>query len=184
MPHIIDLKNNSNNDQGSILKPKKKKPKKSKKGVEEIEWTAPEFTKYKRTKGWFYGLVLASLVIITIAVIFNNLLWVILTVLAAFSVYIYSTKEPRKIKFTINGRGITIDQKTYRFENLRSFWIFYEPPEIKELSLRSKKAMLPYVKIPLGSQNPVKIRKFLLKFIPERKHTESIIDNWARKAKF
>jgi len=182
MPHVIDLKHNSDNNQD--LKPNNPKPKKKKKESGEIEWTAPEFTKYKKTKGWFYGLVIIALIIIAIAIIFNNLLWVILTVVAAFSVYIYGTKEPRKIKFRINGRGVHIDQKTYKFEDLRSFWIFYEPPEIKELSLRSKKAMLPYIKIPLHNQNPVKIRKFLLKFLPERKHTESMIDNWARKAKF
>jgi len=107
-----------------------------------------------------------------------------LTILTAVVLYIYALKKPRKIKFSISGRGIQVDQSLYGFDGLKSFWIFYEPPEIKELSIRSKKKFIPYVKIPLGNQNPAEIRKFLLKFLPERKHQESIAETLAKKIRF
>lgn len=170
MPQVVDLRS------------KKIQPKTS--ALTKIEWVAPEFTKYKKNTSWFIWLIFIALVIIIIAIILKNFLWAIITILAAFTIYIYATKEPRKIKFSISGQGIQIDQKIYKFEDLKSFWIFYEPPEIKEISLRSKKNFMPYIKIPLGDQNPVEVRKILLKFLPERKHKESIIDEWAKRIGF
>jgi hypothetical protein len=117
-------------------------------------------------------------------VLTKNFLLAIAIILTAFIVRLYAKKEPRKIKFSISGKGVQIDKNIYRFEDLKSFWIFYEPPEIKEISFRSKKTFMPYIKIPLGSQDPIKARELLLKFLTERKHTESIIDEWTRKAKF
>jgi len=175
MAQVVDLRKNLD----------KKTSKKQKSQIlKKLEWTAPEFTKYKKNKSWFIWLIFFALVIIIIAIIFKNFLWVVLTILAVFTIYIYATKEPRKIKFSISGKGIQIDQKIYKFENLKSFWIFYDPPEVKEISLRSKKVLMPYIKIPLGDQNPVEIRKLLLNFLPEKKHKESIIDEWARKIRF
>ena len=43
---------------------------------------------------------------------------------------------------------------------------------------------MPYIKISLGEQNPVKVRQTLLKYLPERKHKESLIDNLARGLRF
>ncbi len=156
-----------------------------------IEWTALEFKKYKKNKKWFISLGIIAIIIVIIAIFLKNFLLVVATILAVFAIYIYAKKEPRKIKFSISGKGIQINQNIYRFEDLKSFWIFYEPaspaggpPEIKEISIRSKKTLMPYIKIPLGSQSPVEVRKLLLKFLPEKKHQESIIDKWTRQSRF
>jgi len=172
MPQIIDLRS-----------PKKVGFKKEKK-ITKLEWTAPEFVKYEKGKKWFVLVAIISLAIMIIAILSKNFLWVVITILIALVVYIYASKEPRKIKFSISGKGIQINQRIYRFDDLKSFWIFYEPPEIKELSLRSKKTFMPYIKIPLNKQNPTEIRRLLLKFLPEGKHRESAIDELVRKSKF
>jgi len=190
MPQIIDLRPPKKVGFKKTKSPTSHSAKKGKK-LTKLEWTAPEFIKYEKGKRWFILVGLIALSIIIIAVLLKNFLWVVITILIILVVYIYASKEPRKIKFSISGKGIQIDQRIYRFENLKSFWIFYEsaspaggPPEIKELSLRSKKMLMPYIKIPLDKQNPAEIRKFLLKFLPERKHRESAIDELARRSKF
>jgi len=149
-----------------------------------LEWIAPEFIKYKREKNWFILPGLVALALTVIAIILKNFLFTVGIIIAAFIVYLYAVKEPRKIKFSISGKGIQIDNQIFPFENLKSFWIFYNPPEIKELSIRSKKMLTPYIKIPLGDQNPAEVRKILLRFIPERKHQESAVDTWARRLRF
>ncbi len=152
--------------------------------INKIEWVAPEFTKYKKDKRWFVLPALAALVIIIAAFLLKNFLLVVLIILSAFVIYIYALKEPRKIKFGISGKGVQIDKRLYGFENLKSFWIFYDPPEIKEISLQSGKTFIPYIRVPLGKQNPVEIRRLLLKFLPEKPHKESRIDEFARKNRF
>ncbi len=182
MPQVIDLR--------KIKKGQKKtQPKHIKIEIEKsiptkLEWAAPEFTRYKKSKSWFVFLALIALAVITAAILLKNLLFVIVTILATFVVYIYALKKPRKIKFSISGKGIQIDQHIYNFEDLKSFWIFYEPPEVKEISFRSKKIFMPYIKISLGDQNPAEVRKLLLRFLPERKHRESIVDEWTRRIRF
>lgn len=148
-----------------------------------IEWTAPEFKKYKKNKNWFVLPVIIVVIVLIVVIILKNFLFGLAIVLAAFVFYIYATKEPRKIKFNISKKGIQVDQTTYEFKDLKSFWIFYNP-EIKELSLRSNKTFIPYIKIPLADQDPAELRKLLLKFLPERKHQESAIDTWIRRIKF
>ena len=171
MPKVIDLR-------------KKKSIPEKKNLPTKIEWTALEFKKYKKSKKWFVFPTLIALIIIIAAILTKNFLLAIAIILTAFIVRIYAKKEPRKIKFSISGKGIQIDKNIYRFEDLKSFWIFYEPPKVKEISFRSKKTFMPYIKIPLGNQDPNKARELLLKFLTERKHSESIIDEWTRKIKF
>ena len=149
-----------------------------------LEWVASEFIKYKRDKSWFILPGLVALALAVIAIILKNFLFTVGIIIAAFVIYLYAVKEPRKIKFSISGKGIQIDKQIFPFEDLKSFWIFYNPPEIKELSVRSKKMFIPYIKLPLGDQNPAEVRKLLLRFIPERKHQESAVDTWTRRLRF
>jgi len=147
-------------------------------------WEAPEYEKKEKTKSWFIipAVIAAGLGILGIFT--DNYLFAILLVLAFFTFYIYANKPPRMVKFRIDGKGIEIDGRSHEYDGLRSFWIFYDPPLQKTLSIRSKKTFFPYVHIPLADENPAEIRKFLLKFLPEKKHRESIIDIWMRRIGF
>jgi len=152
--------------------------------LKEFEWKAPEFEKKEKTKSWFIFPAIITIVLGIIALIAENILFLIFIILAFVVFYIYANKEPRIIKFKINEKGVEFDGRLHDFDSLRSFWLFYNPPEEKEISFRSKKTFFPYVRIPLADQNPNELRKFLLKFLPEKRHRESIIDIWMRRVGF
>jgi len=159
--------------------------KKSKKiTLQEFEWQAPEFDKKEKNKSWFIIPGIITIVLGIFALLTESTLFLIFVILAFLVFYIYANKEPRIIKFKINEKGIEIDEKLHDFDSIRSFWLFYSPPEQKELSFRSRKIFLPYVRIPLADENPNEIRKFLLRFLPERRHRESVIDIWMRRVGF
>jgi hypothetical protein len=159
--------------------------KKTKKiSLQEFEWKAPEFDKKEKNKSWFIIPAIITIVLGLIALFSENILFLIFIILAFLIFYLYAQKEPRIIKFKINEKGIEIDKKLYDFDGIRSFWIFYDPPEQKEISLRSKRTFLPYVRLSLGEENPNEIRKYLLKFLPEKRHRESIVDIWMRRIGF
>jgi len=123
--------------------------------LKEFEWKALEFEKTEKTKSWF---------------IIPGIITIIIGIFA--------------LKFRIDEKGIKIGRKLFDFDELKSFWVFYSPPEEKELSIRSKKMFIPYIKIPLDNQNPNEIRKYLLKFLPEKRHKESVIDIWMKRIGF
>lgn len=152
--------------------------------LKEFEWEAPEFEKTEKNKSWFILPAVIVIILGIIALATDNILFLILILLAFFTFYIYAKKEPRNIKFKINEKGIEVDSRLYVFDSIRSFWIFYNPPIEKEISFRSRKTFFPYVKITLADQDPNEIRKYLLRFIPEKRHKESLIDIWMRRIGF
>jgi hypothetical protein len=149
-----------------------------------IEWQAPEFEKHEKGLIWFIILGISALIVFTIVLIMKNFIFAILIVMMVFVIFIYALKEPRIITFKISAKGIDIGDKNHSFGELKSFWIFYEPPEIKELSVRSKKWITPLIKIPLDKQDPSLIRSALIKFIPEQMQEQSLIDILARNLRF
>lgn len=90
-------------------------------------------------------------------------------------------KNPKTMSCKIRTEGVQINTALYLYESIKSFWIFYDPPHHQELSLRVKAPLTGgYVKIPIGEENPVKIREELLKFIPEKRQEEGFADALAR----
>jgi len=127
---------------------------------------------------------LVGIALITYFAISQNYLASFLFFLAGITVAIglYSkNKNTQNIICKIKTEGVQINDDLYPYENLKSFWIFYDPPYHQELSIRSKKMFTGgYIKIPLGEEDPLKIRKFLIKFIPEKKQEEALVDVFAR----
>jgi hypothetical protein len=151
---------------------------------DKIEWAAPEYTYYKKDKSWFFlaGIIFGILMIWSLWT--RNILFAIFIALSYFLIVVFALKKPETTFIAINHKGIRINTDFHEFDTLKSFWIFYEPPEIGEISLKSKRKTASYIKIPLGEQNPVEIRELLIKYLPERKQSESLIDNLFRSIGF
>lgn len=192
MPNIINLKEKEEKIKDSVKSDnlvskksvKQKKVPISKKSKTHLEWKTPEFEYYKNSQSWFITVGAIAGILFLIAVFTKNFLFGLLIGISYFLIITYSSKKPDDVKLSISPKGIKINNTLYEFENLKSFWIFYNPPEIRELSLRSKKMIMPYIKVPIGDINPVEIRRILIKYLPEKKHKESAIDNITRNLKF
>jgi len=124
------------------------------------------------------GLIL--LAIIAYAVVTNSLLMAITFILIGTLGYVYSERDPRLIRMEINPEGVIVDKTMYEYEDLKSFWIFYEVESgFKILSLHSKKTFLPHLHIPVGEANPILIRETLLHYIPEIRQEMTFVDRFS-----
>ncbi len=148
-----------------------------------ISWQAPEYEYYPKNKNWLVIACIIAGLLFAFGIYFKNYLFSLLVGLSFFAVTVYAFRKPEEINISITSQGIKIKNTLYKYENLSSFWIFYDPP-VKELSLRSKKLAMPYIKIQLANEDPNKIRKTLINYLPEKKHKESNIENIARQLKF
>ena len=144
--------------------------------MERILWKAPEYVYVPKPTDWYWlvGIVAGGFFIIALAM--KNFLFAVLVVIAAFTIMLYGAKKPRIVSFEISGRGIKISKRFYPYEYLKSFWVQYDPPFKKELSLESKKTFMPYLTLPLAELDPNIIRNYLIKLLPEKKHEESLIE--------
>ena len=156
----------------------------SKKSISVISWKAPEYADIPKTKDWFWAVGILTICFFVAALIMRNLLFGIFVLLAGFTIILYAHRKPRIISFEINARGIKIQNRLYPYENLKSFWLHYDPPHKKELSIESEKLFMPYIIIPLGDIDPNVVRDFLLKFLKEKEHKESLVDSIAQYLRF
>lgn len=150
----------------------------------EIAWEAPEYVYYPKSPDWYWGVAIVSLALVLIAIFTGNLLFAIFAIVAGFTIALWGARKPKIIAIHLGGNGITVGTRLYPYQELLSFWIHYDPPLVKEMSVATKSAFLPYLRIPIGNENPAEIRAFITRFLPEKIQEESLIDIVARVLKF
>ena len=149
-----------------------------------IEWEAPDF-EHNQSGSMLLLIFGALLGAGAIGVLFfKNFLFAIFLLVAGGLVISHAVRMPRQIKFSVTSRGIRIGSRLYAFEDLQSFWIFYDPPLFKELILRSKKTFMPVIRAPLGELDPVRLRHILLRFLREEEEEMSSVDIIAKRLGF
>jgi len=139
-------------------------------------WEAPEFEKTEKSGVWYLILAVFFGIIIVYAMATDSLIMAIVFILLGVVGYIHSQKEPRMLEFSIDIKGVRAGKELYPYDNIKSFWIFYEPPHVKTMSLRVDSSMMPFVHIPLANEDPSEIRRKLLKFINEEKQEPTLVD--------
>jgi hypothetical protein len=140
------------------------------------QWKAPEFEVYEKSARWYLVFAIFILAMVVYAMSTNGPIMAITFILIGIVGYIYLQKDPRVITFCITSKGLVADKEMYLYENINSFWIFYDPPHTKTISLHTKASMLPFIHIPLRDEDPVKLRALLIRDIPEIKQDPGMID--------
>ncbi len=145
-----------------------------------IAWEGPEFEVYERDKRWYIVASVVLLLIIIYAVIVNSLIMAITFILIGVVGYIHLQKDPRHLVFAVATSGVVVGDEIFPFDDIKSFWIFYEPPHTYMLSLCMRNRVLPHVHIPLHQVDPIELRKVLLQFIPEEQQEMDMVDTIER----
>ena len=145
-----------------------------------FHWQAPEYESYERDKKWYTVMALGLLAIIVYAFFTSSPLMAITFILIGIVEYIYVSREPQMLDFMITKNGVVAGKEIYEFEQIESFWIFYEQESIKSLSLRIKSNLMPFLQIPLHNEDPEEIHKILTQYIPEIKQDYRLRDSLSR----
>jgi hypothetical protein len=147
----------------------------------QISWEAPSF--YFNPQKKYLALLVIALTLGGGGMLFfkRDTLTAIFMLLSSLVLILYSNKRPEISKIKIDQTGVTVGDVLYYYKDLRSFWIHYDPGNIKELSLESRRWYMPYVKVSIENKNPLMIRSLLVNFMVEREHEHSLVDIIARK---
>lgn len=130
-------------------------------------WSFQEYSKHERSQVWYITAIIVLGLMISYAVITYNFLFLILLVLTAIIVILQIKNKPKRVKCEITEQGIQLGRKFYKYEDLDCFWVIYNPPKIKNLFFEFKNKFKHRITVPLGQQNPVKVRSLLLEFLDE-----------------
>jgi hypothetical protein len=141
-----------------------------------LSWRAPEFEVSSRDHKWYIYVTTVLLVIIAYAIFTNGLIMAITFILIGMVGYIYIHKEPRVLDFALTEDGVVAGREIYVFDNLKSFWIFYEENDLQVISFHTSSYLLPYIHVPIHDQDPAAIREILLDYLSEEKHEPGIME--------
>jgi len=141
-----------------------------------LSWQAREHEtiSYNQRSVLVTGIFLA--IIILYAIITESPIMAITFILIGVVGYLAINSEAPLLQFTIDMEGVHMGREMYPYENIESFWILYEPGERKVISLHTNAELTPYVQIPLGDMDPLRVRSTLLQFIPEERHPTRLVD--------
>lgn len=150
-----------------------------------FSWTFPEFEVHTRGVWWY---IIASFVVagfMIYAILSQTYLFAVIIAISAFVFLVRMQRKPQLVTFTITEDGLEVHETFYPYKDLKSFWIIYEPPEVKKVYFEFKSGIRPMLAIPLESQNPVAIRETLLSYIEEdtKREEELFSDVLQRKLK-
>ncbi|MBU1178397.1 hypothetical protein KJ903_04250 [Patescibacteria group bacterium] len=148
-----------------------------------FSWQTQEFQKYNFVGSQLTFLIVAGIALLIYGLITANYLFVVIIIMVAVVVYIFDTKEPATIDVHITKEGVVIGDKVLTYEgDLKSFWILYNPPEVKTLNFDRQQLIFPNINLQLESENPLKIREVLLRYLPEdMEKEEHLSEKAARK---
>ena len=136
------------------------------------QWTIQEYDQHQRGVRWYIIMITAGLLFVVYGLMSNNFLFSLIIILAGIIMFIQSHQSPPQVLFAITELGVVIGHKFYNYSELKSFFIIYQPPEVKNLFFQTASAVHPIVSIPLLDVNPVEIRETLLEFMSEDLDTE------------
>jgi len=132
-----------------------------------LKWQAPEYNHYQRSTDWFWAVGIITICIAILAFVFDNALFGILILLSAGILISYVVRVPQDIDYEINNRGIIVGKVLYPYLTIDSFWVETRTDEPKVI-LKSKKAIMPFIIIPVHNESADEVAAVLRQFLEEK----------------
>jgi len=141
-----------------------------------MEWDAHEYEHKERASDWFWAVGIISVSVAVAAVIFGNIIFGILVLLAAFTLSIFASRPPTTLHMVVDEKGITRGKVRYPFSTLKSFWIDTDHPH-KKIILQSEKMFMPLIIVPLSEEVDIEqLHENLSLFLAEEFHSLPFIE--------
>ncbi len=142
-----------------------------------FRFRALEFHYKHKATDWYWAVAIITVAAAATAILFNNVLFGILLVIAGFALVMHASRVPLEHDVEINDAGITIGKYHFTYGNLESFWI--EHDENGRMLVRTKRLIMPHLVVPLDSlveEEKEEIRDFLRTKLAETEQHEPLLE--------
>lgn len=148
----------------------------------EINWTAPEYEYRPKSISWFWLSIIVAVLVLAVAVWQKNFLFGFFVVVAELLLIVWGNREPRRVRFSVSDKGLTIDgNKFYAWSEIEN-WSVREPGELEhgDVILNFRGWFRPNVRVLLPRDRFEEIKSAFGEFLPETEREESLIDSLER----
>ncbi|MGH7141487.1 MAG: hypothetical protein ACREGH_02540 [Minisyncoccia bacterium] len=131
-------------------------------------WVAPSHTHTERRVDWYWAVGIVAVVGIGASIWFGDYIFALIIAAAAACLMLIASRYPREFDVLVTPRGITVDNETYAFGDLHSFWVHEAHPVHPKLYLATRGILHPHLAIIIDeSINPGDVRDYLGQYVPE-----------------
>lgn len=137
-------------------------------------WEFAEYPQHRHSVMWYAVAGALAAALLVWATLSQNYLFGLIIVLGVFILFLHDARGPQRMGVAIAAEGIELgfreepaSRQLLRWKDFQSFWIVYEPPDVKALYIHYKRFWSPHLMIPLEDQDPAKIRRTLKKYLEE-----------------
>ena len=140
----------------------------------DIVWTAHEHTQNEKTTDWFWALGIVAISSAIVAILFKNVLFGVLILVAASTMALLASRESRERTFALTPRGIMVDEQLFPYKMLVSFWIQDRETDHPVLIIDAQRVMVPHIISTLENADAEQIQTYLEEYLPEIETIEPI----------
>lgn len=146
------------------------------------QWTINEYEKGNRSRRWLIVMSVLGVAMVAFAIATANYLFALIIILFGIVLYLHELQEPLTVPFALTDVGIILGKKFYRYSEIKTFWIIYNPPLSKTLYFSLDNLIRHRLQVPLLDYDPRPIRDHLAQFMEEDldQEEEPLTDQWAR----
>lgn len=138
-----------------------------------IRWQGYEHEHIERGRDWFVALAVIAVCAALISILFGNMLFAVLIIVAAFTIAMLAKHPPPLTEFEISERGIRVGETLHRYEEIIAFWVEDHNVDPPILLVDTIKWLSPNLVIPIEGVDPRTVRAFLQEYAEETPMKES-----------
>ncbi len=132
-----------------------------------LQWSAYEHEHIERGSDWFLALGIVAVCAALTSILFHDVLFAILILLAATTLGMLANVPPEIVRFEISDRGVRVGDALHRFDEILSFWVEDERGTHPKLLVDTTKPMAPNLIIPIEEVDPHAVRLLLREYAEE-----------------
>ncbi len=136
-------------------------------GEVQYEWTVKEYEQHERNQRWYWIMGGIGIGLAIYGVLSANYLFALITVLFGIILFMQDMVSPMDVYFAITNTGVVIGKKYYRYSELTTFWLIYNPPFTKNLYFSQNNFLHHRIQVPLYDYDPMPIRDYLNLYLEE-----------------
>lgn len=139
-----------------------------------ITWEAPEHHHVEKGNDWFFALAIIIIALVTVAILFNNVLLALVIGLAGGGLAVSAAKRPSIVPYAVTVRGIKIEDRLYPFSILDSYAIDEDNPKGPQLLIKANRKLMPLIVMPIPSDHVDDIEAIVAEKLEEEELEEPL----------
>lgn len=132
-----------------------------------LKWKAPDYYTFEKSPFWALGVGLVAIALSLVLIYTENYFPVIIIILAVIVTFQIAHEKPKTQEFALDEGGALSRNTFIPYSEIKSFWITKHGVK-SILYLEPVNPIKGAIVIPVGGANPLEIRNFLLRYLPEK----------------